>query len=353
MTTLGMEELCELSAELEIAAENYLANADLDAMKLTDSWAALRELGWFDLCRDEESGGLGLPPVVLAGVVRAAGRHLVAGPVIEGTLVAPWVSSRAPGQAASLLAADRLLSLVDPMATPLGAPLPTLGPDGTVSGRVAVVPHAADADTLAVVVADVDGATALLVVATDARGVGVERREALAGMHPTGDVVLDAVSGVLVPLEDAALSTLRSWSRILTSAWLAGSAEQVVAMTRDHVVTREQFGRPVGSFQAVQHLVADMAADSATMVNLLSMSVARAGEADGRPDESAALVLKAHAGTAALRVCESALQMHGGIGFTTDHPLHRHYASAMALRSHYGHPEAIHLQLGQRLLAGR
>lgn len=352
MTIGSLEELCELSAELESSAEDYLARASSDATSVRTSWAALQELGWFDLCRDEEVGGLGLPLGVLAGVLRAAGRHLVPGPVMEGTLVAPFIAARVSAESRGLVASDRLLCLVDPLATPLGSPMLQLNHDGEVTGRVGLVPHAASADVLAVVVDCPDG-VGIMLVAPDAKGVRIEEREAFAGMQPTADVVLESAPGVLVPLDPGELATLRSWLRVLTAAWLTGVAEQVVTMTCDYVGTREQFGRAVGSFQAVQHMVADMAAESMTMVNLLSMTVARAAEDDAGPSESSALAVKAHAGRTCLRVCESALQMHGGVGFTTDYPLHRYYASALAFRGHYGGPDSLFLQLGQQELVAR
>ncbi|HEV3474824.1 MAG TPA: acyl-CoA dehydrogenase family protein, partial [Actinomycetota bacterium] len=106
-----------------------------------------------------------------------------------------------------------------------------------------------------------------------------------------------------------------------------GVASQAVDLTVAHARDREQFGRAIGSFQAVSHQIADayMDAENARSLSMWAAASIDGGEADAR---LAAETAAAFSTTAAIRACERAIQVHGGIGFTWEHVLHRYYKRA-------------------------
>jgi alkylation response protein AidB-like acyl-CoA dehydrogenase len=130
-------------------------------------------------------------------------------------------------------------------------------------------------------------------------------------------------------------------SRVLAAAMLVGLAERMLSMTVAYAQSREQFGRPIASFQAVQHRLADMAVAVESMRSLAYL--AQLGAAP-------AAAAKAHASAAAREVAESALQVHGGIGFTAEHELSGYFLRTLELRAAWGDEHALRRELGQRLL---
>jgi alkylation response protein AidB-like acyl-CoA dehydrogenase len=161
-------------------------------------------------------------------------------------------------------------------------------------------------------------------VATDADGVD------LAGIEPLR-FRTDARS---------VAATLRDRAAVAVACDSLGIAGAMLDATVAYVAIREQFGRPVGSFQAVKHACADM---------LVQVTVARAlvriaadEVAAGQPDAGAAVSrAKAYAGDAAVAVAGSAMQLHGGIGYTWESRIHAHLKRAMLDRSLFGAP-ALH-----------
>ena len=347
-----IDDLVEVAAALEQGAEEFLSDRVSADATVDTLWPELTALGWFEMLLPEADGGLALSPVALGGIVRAAGRHLVPGPLLEHLFVAPFLLAALTdpnGQEALRSAVGgAFLALADPDAGVAGDDAPRRDADGRLTGVVRLVPHAGRADLFVVVARDDDRAEHLVVVDRHDRGVRVQARSALTQTHEVADVVLEAAVGTALCCPVDVLVQLRTWMRVLSAAWLLGVAEQVLALTVAYVAQRKQFGRVVGSFQAVQHTVADMSADVAMLGNLVSSTLARLTEEAVVTSYESGLAVKAHAAQACLGVCESALQMHGGIGFTTDYHLQRFYKSAIALRGYYGEPEDLYLEIGQR-----
>jgi alkylation response protein AidB-like acyl-CoA dehydrogenase len=120
----------------------------------------------------------------------------------------------------------------------------------------------------------------------------------------------------------------------------------MLALARAHALERVQFGRPVATFQAVRHRLAD----ALVAVEALEATLAAAA---GEPDGMTAALAKATAGRAARTVATNCQQVLAGVGFTTDHPFHRFLKRTMALEGLFGSADTITLDLGQRLLAAR
>jgi len=131
--------------------------------------------------------------------------------------------------------------------------------------------------------------------------------------------------------------------RVAVGWWLLGSGRAMLALARQHAVDRVQFGRPISSFQAVRHKLAD------TLVALDGAEAVLRAAAGG--DDLGALLAKAAAGSAALTAARHAQQVLGGIGFTAEHPLHHHVKRALVLDGLLGSARELTREAGRRVIA--
>jgi hypothetical protein len=155
--------------------------------------------------------------------------------------------------------------------------------------------------------------------------------------------------GVGMPLAPVALAA----GRRAAGWWLLGAGRAMLGLARAHAVDRVQFGRPIASFQAVRHRLAEtlVALDGAEAV--LRAADAEAGSADAEPTdiELASLLAKAAAGQAALTASRHCQQVLGGIGFTAEHALHIHVKRALLLDGLLGSARELTREAGRRVLA--
>lgn len=197
------------------------------------------------------------------------------------------------------------------------AVLPELRADG-LHGMAALVPFARLADTL-LVVARRANATVLTQVRQNVRGMTLRDRTSVEPDYPVQDVVFDGSPAELLP--DTAAQALNRRSVLLASAEIAGACRQMVAMAREHLLTRTQFGQPLGANQALKHALAD----AHVRVEALTTSLLYAAAADdAQADDATAAILaaKVFAGRAGRLVADSMFQLHGAIGYTMEYPLH-------------------------------
>jgi alkylation response protein AidB-like acyl-CoA dehydrogenase len=263
-----------------------------------NAWKELCELGWPGIFVDEEHGGQGLGVVELAILMEELGYALA--PV-------PFLGSVAAGLAIQSAGSDEQKERWLPGLA--GGEL--RGAAGIVRGDVAaLVPDGPDADVIALCGADgvtvVEASTAQVVqVAT----MDDTRRYARVKLNGGGE----ALEGEPGPGIGAAL--------VAISAELTGICQRAMEMAVEYARDRKQFGRPIGSYQAVSHRCAQMLLETE---GARSASYYAAWTADAEPDslELAASMAKAYASDAGWRVCSSSLQVHGGIGFTWEHDLH-------------------------------
>jgi alkylation response protein AidB-like acyl-CoA dehydrogenase len=326
-------------------------------------WRRIAELGWLGLAFPETAGGGGGDLVDLAVVFEEAGRALVP-TTFHSTVAAALLLDRAASDEqraallAPVLAGERLVSIafeesgvrhaVDALAT-------TIVDDGDgvrVDGTKRFVPNAGVADDLIVVGRDGGGAVRLAVVPVDAPGV---RRSPLEtfGHDAQHEVVLDGVrvGGERVLAGDdaaAALARSRRDATALLCVDMTGGARRVLEMTVAYVVERNQFGRPLGSFQAVQHHVSNlsMRVDAASLAAWQAVWRCATGD-DADRDVAIAKVAASdtYVGTTLM-----AHQLHGGIGFAVDHDLHLWSDRARASASLLGTADD-HLRARGRVLA--
>ena len=303
-----------------------------------------QELGLTGIGIAEASGGAGGDFVDAAVVIEEAGRTLLPVPLTT-TLVAGATLDR-PGEDASSLApsvaAGECIAVVG-----VASDLTESG--GTVSGTA---PHVLDGDQ----------ADAVLLAAPDALWwvdlhdagdrVEVARLETLDASRGQARITLDGAPAAQLGDGDAARAAL-DLLRVALSLEAIGAARQCLDLTVGYLKTREQFGRPIGSFQALQHRAADLVV---ALEAAASTAYAAAWAAASAPDELAVLAptAKALCGEAAWRVAAETIQMHGGIGFTWEHPAHRYFKRITTIRQLLGNAVAQRRLVAERagLLTG-
>jgi alkylation response protein AidB-like acyl-CoA dehydrogenase len=345
-TTRFIEARCPLPKVRELA-ELPIA---YDPRVLADAG----DLGWFALFVPEEFGGgcvSGSPLRDAVIVAEERGRFVQPGPFVA-TNVAAFAIARdgtreqqeafLPALATAELTASWALS--DRSGTPVaGAVVAHAGDAGYVlEGTAGLVPEAAAAGVFLVSAAEGDGVTQFLVPA-DTPGVTVVPLEGLDLTRRFADVRFESVT---VP-SSAVLGTAGRGSGCLdaqldvaialTLAESVGAMRRLMEITIDYAKARTAFGRPIGSFQALKHLLAD--SSQWVEVSTAGAWAAAQAVADGRPTASEiASIAKAYAADAGVEIALSCLQAHGGIGFTWEHDLHFYFRRLTADRVLYGDP---------------
>lgn len=301
-------------------------------------WTHMAELGWMGIAIGEEDGGLGLGMLELALLLEEMGRMALPSPFYSTVaLAAPVVAALAePGLRAEVLGAvaagERKLTLAIAEAggrfdaAGIAATATQAGSAWTLTGRKMFVSDAHLADEIVVLARTGAGIGAFLVAASDC---AIEQNESLDRTRRLGTVALDGVAARPIGSDDAWPEIERALDRAAVglAAEATGVADIVMHNSVAYVKERQQFGRPIATFQAVSHKCADMlvAAESARSTTYYAAWAID----EATPDAPrAAATAKAAATTGAMQVCEDGIQVHGGIGFTWEHDMHIWYRRA-------------------------
>jgi alkylation response protein AidB-like acyl-CoA dehydrogenase len=324
---------CPMSLVREVVEKGAAADA---------LWSRMVALGWPALTVPVSAGGLGMGAVELAVVVEELGR------AVAPSSFVPTVTQFAPvvAEAGSLEQQERFLGAVAAggctgtlaLVEASGAIDParimaTAEPDGTsfvLRGTKTMVVEAATADEIVVVARregtdDDAGVGAFVVPQADVR---IEPVASLDGSRPLARVALDGVRtgpdrvlGEPGPATATAIRRAVELAVTMLSIETVGVAQTIFDVTLEYAKQREQFGVPIGSFQAIKHKFADM---------LIALERARAtsyfaaltiAEDDDRRAPAASMA-KAAAGDCAARLAKEGIQIHGGIGYTWEHDMH-------------------------------
>lgn len=296
---------------------NDLASRDgADRIIEPGLWRSCAELGWFGLGLEEHLGGVGYTLVEEALLFAELGANATPGPFLATVLAARLAATAGDTDlAGSILTGTSTVALAE--AEPADDPG---GVGEVVSGRFRIT--------------DGGGADLFLVVGTDPRaGMSIVDATAVA-VEPSLDLLVPLGTAVVeaapahVHVADTAGLALRA--TVLVASELSGNAAATAAQSVGYAKDREQFGRPVGSFQAVKHRCADMAARAEAATS--STRYAALTVADGRPDGPFhAHAAWAVASNAAILNAQTNVQNHGGIGFTWEHTAHRFVTRAQFL----------------------
>jgi len=315
-------------------------------------WRAIADQGWTGLIISEEHGGLGLGLVEMAAVAEEMGRACLPGAFLS-TLTAAALIERAgnavqrarylePIAMGELRATVALLEesanwetgsvMLSAKRTPVG--------HLSLTGKKLFVPDAEVSDLIICVAREGDGLL-LLPVERNAAGLSLKPTPSMDATRRVYEVSFDGVSvaedDVLGANGDArgALEGALEVAATTLSAEMVGGMQWVLDTTVEYAKTRQQFGRAIGSFQAVQHQCADMLLMTESARSAAYYAAWTLTERD--PAASAAVsVAKAYCSDAFREVCNRGVQVHGGIGFTWEHDLQLYYKRSKSSETLYG-----------------
>jgi alkylation response protein AidB-like acyl-CoA dehydrogenase len=323
-------------------------------------WSEMAELGWAGLALPEEWGGQGLGIVDLAVLFEEMGYALAPSPLFSNTVVGLALA----GSASDEQKERWLRPLAEGTARGTQAMV-----DAGSTGTPGAYPMKAEADGDAVVlngkkelVADAAGAAFFLVATADGRRHIVPADS--DGLSVTPEISIDTTrrlstvnfAGVRVAAEQtlpghgAEFEAVFLRGAVALAAESTGIAQRTLEMAVAYAKDREQFGRPIGTYQAVSHRCAQMLLDTE---NSRSAVYGAAWAADADPDALplSASMAKAYASDAGWRVPDASIQVHGGIGFTWEHDLHFFLKRGRANASMYGDARWHREQVAAKVLA--
>ncbi len=285
------------------------------------------------------AGWLDLPVADLAVVLEEAGAALLGAPLLGTAIARAALPGELEGIATLAVAEDSGrwdAESVELRATPSGG-------GWRLDGHKSFVVDGWVADTL-IVGGRTDAGVALFVVAGDAPGVTRTRLATVDLTRQQTRIEISATPGRLVG-DERAFDRLLDLAATLLAAEQVGGAQQCLDMTVAHARRRVQFGRPIGTFQAVQHRCADM------LLEVESARSAAAWAAVASSDElpKAAAMAKVTCSEAFAFVATETIHLHGGLGFTWDHDAHLYFKRARSSRLLFGDPRVHRERLFRHL----
>ena len=320
-------------------------------------WSEVAGLGWTAISVPEDRGGLGLSFLEEALVLEQMGWALFPGPYLSTVVLALPALSAAPDLQKEVAAGNRTATLAwagpdgEFRDSDLAVAAEPEGDGWRLSGAAMFVPDATVADLLVVAASTAEG-PGLWAVEAGSDRVAVEEVPTVDTTRRLGTVRLDrAPARALASANDATavLGVIRNRALAGLAAEAVGVASRALDLAVEHAGSREQFGRLIGVYQAVSHSLADAFVETESARSLAYWAAwAVASDADDADDAAAAA--KAFAAEAAVRTCERAIQVHGGIGFTWEHPLHRYYRRALGIAALMGWPAEHRAGLAASLL---
>lgn len=298
-----------------------------DSGELTDAalWTSATELGWPALAVAEAHDGLGLGAHEIAALFEEIGRTLAPLPLF-GSVVFARALAASPEPAQTVWAAR--VAVGDVRATvPVGGPAAPVtvsaardGDGFILNGAVAWLLDAAGAQVL-LAPASLDGATAWFAVDAAAENVTLQVERTWDLTRNLGAAILCDVRLSADALLGAVGEIIETETALAIAADSIGGADVVLAFTVEYLKTRVQFGKPIGSFQALKHRCADHKVALEVTRAVVAEAVAR--QADGATDARLlATAAKAYAARTYVQIAEDAVQLHGGIGYTWEHDCH-------------------------------
>lgn len=306
-----------------------LARSETDEPYDPALWRSLAvDLGAAGLPVAEDAGGQGASWRETAVVAEELGRSVAGTPFLGSAVQATALAGAAGADdlVRALAGGTTTATLAVPLSSGPGGAFPATVhvSDGRLTGTVRNVADVHLADQLLV---PADGGSVYLVDASAAHRDDVV---SLDLTRPLSDLTFDAAPGELVIADgrDALTAALATGSALLACEQL-GLAQRCLGMTLEHLMQRYQFGRQIGSYQALKHRMADLWAGITQARAVARYAVACL--ADGDPDAPvAASLAQAYCAPLAVKVAEECVQLHGGIGFTWEHPAHLYLKRAKA-----------------------
>jgi alkylation response protein AidB-like acyl-CoA dehydrogenase len=320
---------------------------DSDAGHDIALWAKVGEAGYLAAAIPETDGGVGAGYLELCLVAEEVGRSLAPMPTVSSIYQAAelllmagseaqkaaWLPRLATGEVIGTVAVAESVGEATPASIAAHVSL------GKLSGTKCPVADGMAADVAIVVARDGEGVSLFL---ADLSGPGVSRRpvKTIDPSRKHAEIAFDGVSGEPLGASGegwALLTGMRDRAAVLTAFEQIGGADAALTMARDYALGRYAFGRPIGSFQAIKHMLADM---------YVSLELARSNAyygawalATNAPQLPLAAASARIAASRAYTLCSTDnIQVHGGMGFTWEFDCHLHYRRARYLASTLGAP---------------
>jgi len=318
-------------------------------------WKKMAELGWLGLVIPAEFGGSGLTYIDLVVVMEEMGRALLPSPFIPTLLFTETIqrgaSDKQKKESLPAIAAGKTIGTIAWME-PSGswdigdiAIKAEKGAGGyELNGTKLFVADAHVSDQMIVAArtggSGIEGIT-LFAIETKRSGVAINALKTMDETRKQSEVRFDrvkaAVSDIVGQVGDGGrlLADVIDRGKVALAAEMMGGAQKVLDMTVEYTKVREQFGRPIGSFQAIQHKCANMMVDveSAKSATYYAAWAASNGVKESR---LAAALAKAAASDASRRTAAEGIQVHGGIGFTWEHDMHLYFKRAKSSEFTFG-----------------
>ncbi len=318
-----------------------------------ESWRKIAENGWLGLIFPEEYGGAGLEFLDLCVLLEETGRAMLPGPFFSTVVLGGMTILDAgsddqkrrylPGIVEGQVIAT--LALTEPSVRWDAAGVRTTaepaGDGFVINGTKLFVPNAHVSDYLVVAArtGDADEDVSLFILPANTPGVSQTLLKTIAsdrqsevtfeGAHVPRSALLGELNGGW-----PTIARVIQWGAVGKCAEMVGNGQKVLDMTVDFVKQRIQFGRPIGSFQAIQHHCANMATDVEGSRYITNQAAWRLSE--GLPADSEVAMAKAWVSDAVRRVCATGHQCHGAIGFTKEHSMQLYSRRAKAAELAFG-----------------
>ncbi len=352
-----LTERCDPGTVAEVYDDPAVASRELN-----DGWA--RELGLAGLLVPEADGGAGACLAEAAVVAHAIGRHAAPLRFLTSGVIATTLVTHAGDfeLAAALAAGERYAAVAFPAtSSTLTSGFEASDASGAehagtvhVSGTVAGVMEADGADDLIAVIGSGEDTTIVVIDPADARiapFLSLDETRRLADVTVEGAAARVIATG---PEAEAAATAATLAGQVALAAELAGTAAQAFSTTLDYVRTRVQFGRAIGSYQAIKHRLADLwlavsQADAAATYAAQTAANWQHGGEDLHEAQICALTALAYTAPVAVQAAEEAVQLHGGNGMTWEYPVHLLLKRAKAGELILGHPAANRAALAELL----
>jgi alkylation response protein AidB-like acyl-CoA dehydrogenase len=320
-----------------------------DSGTIPELYTEIAKLGWTGLIVPEKYGGAGLGMLEMAVLLEEQGYAAMPGPFLFSSALAAealarsasdelrqkWLPALADGRAIGTVAiveANDSLSSADFSTVASAA-----GAAARISGAKLFVPYANLADFIVVAARGGSQAASLYLVETKAQGVKVEMLNSLDLTRRVAIVEFDSAPATPIGGGEALYARLLDVGAVAIAADSLGGTQRALDMAVDYSKVREQFGKPIGSFQALKHAAAEIVADLEPARALLWFA---AYAQDALPTQAprAAAMAKARLSEIYSRSTDRAVLMHGGIGFTWEHDMHLWFKRARFNESFLGSP---------------
>ena len=286
-----------------------------------DLWRVIADAGMLGLTIDEDRGGSGSGAIEAVILAEEAGRALALVPLVEADAIAGRLLAGVEGGSE---ASEWLQSLIGGarVVIPVASDAVEIA-DGCAKGEAPVVAYGAAADAFLVITGD------RIALVPLAGAVEVGCQPAL-GPAPVARVCFDGVQACVLDVADGVIDSARDAGMLAAAASAVGGMDSVLSYTVEYAKQRRQFDRPIGSFQVLQHRMADMALDLERARLLVMLAASKSAHPEGDP--GALLAAAAFCFDAYLRCAKSACQVLGGYGFMLEYDAQLHLRRAKSLQ---------------------